>query len=250
MKKLTSILAGALLSMGLYAGSDSITNFGASYTRSSIKPNGFPDLNGNMGGVQGSYQYRPLNKVFVAVSGFWRYGENTGSAGKRDLFDVGIDEKAGYTFAINNHKTLLTPYAGFGYRHLYHHVKPNSGKKIKLYYNEFFLPIGFQSTYEVHPKFSMGFNFAWMPQVFSTVTFNVAAGCRWALINTYKNFKTSLPLLFHIETTKYLSIGLTPFFELWQDGTSTAKTQFQDHLGLPKNTYIFGGLELNIQYAF
>ncbi len=250
-------IAALILGVGLYAQEDapkckpnSIVSFGANYTRSAIRPKGLPDFDGNMGGVQGMYQYRPLRSFYGAVGGFWRAGRNTGSSGARNLMDAGVHERLGYTFAWREAQILFTPYGGFGYRHLAHHVKPNSGSKIRLRYNEFFIPIGIQSLFDIYDCFSMGLNTVWMPQVFSTVTFNVADGARWALKNTYKNFKIELPFFFHIKSVTNLSVVLNPSFELWQDGRTKAETQFGDTLGLPQNTYTFWTIELNVQYAF
>ncbi len=257
MKQLISGLIAILLSIELYAHekiskpkANSIVYLGGSYTRSHIKPHGLFDFEGNMGGIQGMYQYRPLRSVYAAIGGFWRSGKNSGNVGTRDLTDAGSHERIGYTFAMRDDQILLTPYTGFGYRHLAHHVKPNSGSKIKLRYNEFFFPVGLQSVYDMYQWFSIGLDAVWMPQVFSTVTFNVVDGARWVIKNTYKNFNVSLPFYFHIERVTNLRVVLNPFFELWQDGRTTAITQFNDPLGLPKNTYTFWGIELNLQYAF
>jgi hypothetical protein len=257
MKKLVIGLIAMLLSIELYAQekiskpeANSIVYFGGSYTRSHIKPSGLSDFDGNMGGMQGMYQYRPLRSVYAAIDMFLRSGKNSGKDGTRDLIDAGTHERIGYTFALKDDQVLLTSYTGFGYRHLDHYIKPNSGSKIKLRYNELFIPVGLQSIYDMHQWFSIGFNAVWMPQVFSTVTFNVVDGARWVIKNTYKNFKIALPFYFHIDRVTNLSVVLNPFFEIWQDGRSIAKTQFNDSLDLPKNTYTFWGLELNLQYAF
>ena len=220
---------------------------GGSYTRSHIKPSGLSDFDGNMWGVQGMYQYQPPCCVYVAIGGFWRTGENKGSAGTRDLMDAGVHQRIGYTIALCDCKILLSPYTGFGYRHLSHHVKPKSGSKVRLRYNEFFIPVGLQSRYDIYECFSIGLDGVWMPQVFPTVTFNVVDDARWVIKSTYKNFNVALPLYYHIGCG---SVILKPFFEYWQDGRTTSETQFNDPLGLPKNTYNFWGVELNLQYAF
>lgn len=228
---------------------NSIISIGGSYTRSHIDPKGLSNFDGNMGGVQGMYQYRPLRCLYAAIGGYWRAGKNTGSAGTRDLVDAGVHERIGYTFATCDGCFLFTPYTGFGYRHLSHHVKPKTGSKIKLRYNEFFFPVGFLSVYDLLSCFSIGLDAVWMPQVFPTVTINVVDDARWVIKSTFQNFNVALPFYLHVNCTN-LSVVLKPFFEFWQDGQTTAKTQFDDPLGLPKNTYKFWGIELNLQYAF
>jgi len=255
MKPLIYGLIALLLSIGLDANKNvcrpaenSIVDFGGSYTRSKIDPEGQSDFDGNMWGVQGNYQYRPLKSIYAAIGGNWRYGKNTGSSGVRDLTDASVHERIGYTFCIN--RLLVSAYSGFGYRFLGHHVKPNSGSDIKLYYHEFFIPVGWQSVYDMNRCISIGFNAVWMPQVFSSVTFKMVDGARWVTKNTYKNFNISLPLYYHFKCINNLKLVLNPFFEFWQDGETTAETQFNDPLGLPKNNYTFWGAQLNLQYAF
>lgn len=247
--------AVALLSSGLYADdmccepeTCSIISVGGSYTRSHIKPKGLSDFDGNMGGVQGMYQYQTPCCVYLAIGGYWRTGKNSGSSGVRDLMDAGVHERIGYTFSFCDF--LVSPYTGFGYRHLAHHVKPKVGNKIRLRYNEFYIPVGLTSMYDFCNWLSIGLNGVWMPQVYSTVTFNVADGARWVTESTYKNFNVSLPFYFHVWCDCKFSVVVNPFFEYWQDGKTIAKTQFNDPLGIPRNTYTFWGVELNLQYAF
>ncbi|MBS0629349.1 MAG: hypothetical protein JSS30_03885 [Verrucomicrobia bacterium] len=229
---------------------NSIFFIGGSYTRSHIDPKGFSNFDGNMGGVQGMYQYRPLQSFYFAIGGYWRAGKNTGRTGTRDLVDAGVHERIGYTFATCDSCFLFTPYTGFGYRHLSHHVKPKNGNRIKLRYNEFFIPVGFLTIYDLFSCVSIGLDAVWMPQVFPTVTFNVVDGARWVIKSTYKNFNVALPLYFHFSSCSSFDVVLSPFFEYWEDGQTTARTQFNDPLGLPKNSYIFWGINLNLQYAF
>ncbi|MDN3506677.1 MAG: hypothetical protein P0S96_05565 [Simkaniaceae bacterium] len=253
MKKLIAGSVATLLSIGLFAGDcccceDSIVSLGGSYTRSHIDPDGLSDLDGNMGGVQGMYQYRPLCNVYAAIGGYWRAGKNTGSAGTRDLTDAGVHQRIGYTFSLCDCFILLSPYTGFGYRHLSHHVKPQIGSKIKLRYNEFYIPVGLQTVYDTCQWLSIGLDAVWMPQVYPTVTFDVTDGARWVTECTLKNFNVALP--FYFDCFCNLNVVLKPFFEFWENGKTIAKTQFNDPLGLPKTSYTFWGLELNLQYTF
>ena len=256
MKRIVAGLMAVLLSVELSAEEyccpceNSIVSIGGNYTRSHIDPKGFSNFDGNMGGVQAMYQYRPLCCIYLAIGGYWRAGKNTGSSGTRDLVDAGVHERIGYTFATCDGCFLFTPYTGFGYRHLSHHVKPKTGSKIKLRYNEFYFPVGFLSVYDWFSCFSIGLDAVWMPQVFPTVTFNVVDDARWVIKSTYKNFNVALPLYFHLSSCTNWNVVLKPFFEFWQDGQTTSETQFNDPLGLPRTSYTFWGIELNLQYAF
>jgi len=226
---------------------NSTISIGGNYTRSHIKPHALPSFEGNMGGMQGMYQYRPLNFIYFRLGTSWRYGTNHMSEGKRSLLDVDVHEWVGYTAALSCNNLLLTPITGFGFRHLSHHLRPHVGSSIRLRYNEFYIPVGLLTEYKVMKYFSMGLDAIWMPQVYPTLTINVIDGARWVLKNTYKNFNIALPFLFH---TQNLGIILKPYFELWQDGRTTAKTLLGEFLALPKNTYTFWGVNLNLNYAF
>lgn len=43
---------------------------------------------------------------------------------------------------------------------------------------------------------------------------------------------------------------VSPFYERWQDGHTTAKTSGGTPLGLHGNTYNFFGVDLNLAYSF
>ncbi len=253
MKIFLFALLATLCTLEIYADEANSDLFiGVNYTRSHIKPDDHSSFEGNMYGVQGMYQYRPLNGIYLGIRSSGRYGSNHGDSGRRDLLDVDVHERIGYTAALSCHRMMLTPYTGFGFRHLSHHLKPKEGLSIKLHYNEFYIPVGFLTEYEITRCFSIGLNGVWMPTVYPTLTINVTNGTRWVLKKTYKNFNVALPLIFHNTKVvgRCLSIVLKPYFELWQDGRTKAKTQFDEPLGLPKNTYTFWGINLDIRYAF
>ncbi|NGX50620.1 MAG: hypothetical protein K1060chlam2_00468 [Chlamydiae bacterium] len=251
MKQLLTLLLATLFTLGLHADCpNSSIYIGGNYTRSHIKPHALPSFEGNMGGAQAGYQYRPLDSIFVAIGTAWRSGSNHGSSGTRSLLDVDVHEWIGYTAAFKCNRFLLTPFTGLGFRHLSHHLKPKSGSSMKLRYNEFYIPLGLLTEFQIVECFSMGVHAVWMPQVYPTLTINVIDGARWAIKNTYKNFNIGVPLIINIKRVHYLSIILKPYFELWQDGRTKAKTSFGERLALPKNTYTFWGVNLNFNFTF
>lgn len=228
-----------------------LAELSGNYTRASIKPNNNHSLDGNLGGVQGIFQYIPENFIYAAAGGSFRYGTVKGHDGKRNILDGDVYERIGYTLGFKCSEYLFTPFIGFGYRHLYHHLKYDHTRPRKFRYNEFYIPVGVLAKYNIFPCFSAGLNLVWMPQCFPTLTINIIDGARWVLKRTYKNFKVSLPLSFHVQSVQGLSILLKPSFEFWQDGETTAKTILSKRtLGLPKDTYHFWGVDLGAQYAF
>lgn len=56
-----------------------------------------------------------------------------------------------------------------------------------------------------------------------------------------------VPLIFIVQKSRNLSLTLTPFFEFWQDGSTTGKSPSGIFLGLPKNTYVLWVGELKLE---
>jgi hypothetical protein len=116
---------------------------GANYTHASIKIHGQPLFHGNLGGLQGSYEYRPWDRFYGAVRLAWKQGETVGGNQKRDLVYVDVQERLGYTFASNSRRGLLSLFSGLGYRYLSHKLKQHSESNLKFSYNEIYIPVGF-----------------------------------------------------------------------------------------------------------
>jgi hypothetical protein len=106
------------------------------------------------------------------------------------------------------------------------------------------------TSYEANSWITVGLNFIWMPQVFSSVTIVPLKGARWVTINTLSNVYAEIPLTFAVTEDKRFLITFNPFYEFWKDGHTTAKLSNGTHLGLPGNIYNFYGAELNFGYCF
>ena len=244
--------------------SDSFLTVGGNYTRVNFKPHGEASFNGNMGGAQAKYEYRPADGVYAAVEVDWRQGSMEGSAGKRTLIDIDAVEKIGYTWSCED--SLFTLYTGFGFKYLGHHLHSSSGAaafngsffppflssatSLKFRYYEFYAPLGFLTSYRFNSWFSAGVDFQWMPQIFPTVKIEPLGGTCWDLKYTFGNFLVEVPLLFDLTGCGDWILTVSPFYERWQDGHSTAKTSNGTPLGLPGNTYNFYGADLNLTYSF
>ena len=74
---------------------NSYLSIGGNYTRVNFKPNGEACFNGNLGGLQAAYGWRPSNSFFGGLEFQWRQGSMHGSDGKRDLIDIHTAEKMG-----------------------------------------------------------------------------------------------------------------------------------------------------------
>lgn len=223
---------------------------GADYTHVNFNPQGNPSFHGNLGGLQGSYEYKSKDNFYAGVNFSWKEGQMHGSAGKRSLLYIDAQERLGYTLALKSLEYTFTFFSGLGYRHYGQKLTPNVGSSLKFRYNEFYIPVGIKSNYTVNSWFAMGLDFTWMPQVYPTVSIVPLKGSRWILTDRLANFYVNVPMNFTVTKNKRFHIVVDPFYERWQDGHSTAKTSSGVALGLPGNTYNFWGVNVNCGYSF
>ncbi len=226
----------------------SLLTYGVTYSRVHIMPDDHPSFEGNMWGVLASYEYRPYDRIYGGLKLNWKQGDTHGDAGHRYLTDVKVEERIGYNFTFCEQEWQLALFSGFGYRYLGHKLRHTGESTLRFNYNEFYIPVGFLADYEMNSSFSVGFYVTWMPQVYPTVEIVPLKGARWIIKNRYANVEAELPLSYFV--TDNLAITLSPFFEYWQDGESTAVTSTGLPLGLPSNSYIFWGADLKLAYSF
>ena len=221
---------------------------GANYTFVTFKPRHSHSFNGNLGGAQAIYEYRPMDNFYAGAKFLWRQGTMHRHSEKRTFTNYDGQERLGYTFCDDNWD--ISPYTGFGYHYLRQKLSPSSGGSLRFRYNEFYVPLGFVSNYCFNSWFTAGLDFTWMPQVFSSVSIVPLGGARWSLKDTLANFYVSIPHTFTLTKNKRLQIILNPYYEHWEDGKSTAKLASGIALGLPKNVYNFYGIDVNFAYRF
>jgi len=223
---------------------------GGNYTWVSIHPHEHTTFTGNLGGAQGLFEYKPIDCFYGAVKLAWREGQTTGPAGRRSLLYIDTQERLGYTLGLFGDDLLLTGFTGLGYRYLGHDLHPKHGSSVQFDYNEIYVPVGAIADYAVNSWFAIGVGFTWMPQVYPTVKIVPLKGARWIITDQLANFYVEMPCTFTLTDSKQFAIVVNPFYEYWRDGHSTAKTSNGVHLGLPGNTYNFGGVDVNFMYSF
>ncbi len=223
---------------------------GGNYAYVHLKIHDTDSFHGNLGGMQASYAYRPLNHFYGAVKATWRQGETTAGSSTRFLVDVTAEERVGYTMAACDNKWVTTFFSGFGYRYLGHHLTQPDADSMRFNYNEFYVPLGIFTNYQVTSWFSWGLHATWMPQIFPTVTIVPLQGTRWKTTCTFANTLIEMPLIFSSNAFSSWFLAFKPTFQYWQDGHTTAKTSAGEALDLPRNTYLFWGAELNLGYCF
>lgn len=223
---------------------------GASYMHANIKVDGQSSFDGNLGGIQASYEYKPWNGLYGGLRATWKEGKTENSKADRKLTYVDVQERIGYTYSPYCNDWAVTIFSGLGYRYLEHRLKQSHEPSIKFRYNEFYIPIGVLSEYFFCSCWSVGLNCIWMPQVFPTVEIVPLKGAHWDLKDTVGNVLVELPVTYFFHERTCYSFILKPFYEHWEDGRSTAKTSNGQKLGLPKNTYNFWGIEFIFAYGF
>jgi hypothetical protein len=226
----------------------SYLSIGGSYSYAYIKPTDKGSTAGSLGGMQALYEYKPYNRFYGAAAGFWKQG-NTERSGDRFLVQFDIEERLGYTWGSCRKERLLTLFSGFGYRRNADRVT-RFGHTVRFYYNEFYIPVGFLFKGRINSVVSLGLNFHWMPQVFSTVLIRPLKGARWCLNNKIDNFRAELPLTLLVSQRPNIFIVLEPYFEYWRDGHTSARTKLGTSLHVPGNTYLFTGIQLDFGYSF
>lgn len=228
----------------------SYLQIGASYTHANIKVDSQSTFEGNLGGLQGSYEYKPWNSFYAGLKLAWKEGKTKNSFANRKLVYIDAQERIGYTYASYCNDWSVTWFSGVGYRYLGHTLTQHEESSIKFDYNEFYVPVGFLSEYFFCGCWSIGLNFTWMPQVYPTVEIKPLKGARWDLKRTIGNVLVELPLTYSLTEEQCYSLILKPFYEHWEDGRSTAKTFSGQKLGLPKNNYNLWGVEINFAFLF
>lgn len=240
-------------------------DLGANYTRVNMYPKGHASYNGNLGGLQGKYEYKPNNWGYSGVQLAWRQGQldSVGSA-KRDFLDIDTWEHVGYTVGSDEDCWSVTFFSGFGWRYLGQTHRQPGQASVEFNYNEVYIPVGLSWNQWVNCWFALGFSGSWMPQVFSTVNIIPLGGARWIIQRSLVNFQVELPFTFSLYDQRAGTICIKPFFSFWRDGKSIAETSpevvllesgFIDiipqlSLGLPQNTYLFYGLYIDWEYSF
>lgn len=228
----------------------STLQFGANYTHAFIKVDDQSSFSGNLGGVQGCYEYRARNGFYEGLKASWKQGKTNSSHASRQLVYIDAQERLGYSLPLTCNEWTLTLFSGFGYRYLGHKLKQSGESTVKFNYNEFYVPVGFLAEYLFNSCWKLGLNFIWMPQVYPTVEIVPLKGARWILRNMLSNATVELPLTYSLKGNRCFSFVFKPFYERWEDGPSTAKTANGQKLGLPKNSYDFWGAEFNLAVTF
>ncbi|MES2122721.1 MAG: hypothetical protein V4492_08105 [Chlamydiota bacterium] len=223
---------------------------GGDYTRLWLKPHGSQQLQGNLYGAQGIYEYRPMDSIYSGTKLSWKEGKADGHGHRRSLFYVDAQERLGYTAATETGSWMVSFFTGLGYRHVQQKAHPRAEGIRTFRYNELYVPVGLASDWEWSRWFSFGLNLTWMPQVYSTVVAGPLKRARWKLPDTLANYSIEMPLDFTLSKSGHFHLIIKPFWEHWQDGRTTARDEAGNSMKIPGNTYNYVGCDLNLGFCF
>ncbi|MCH9627947.1 MAG: hypothetical protein S4CHLAM2_15960 [Chlamydiales bacterium] len=219
---------------------------GFNYTHVCFEPDGDAEFEGDLGGVQVLYEYRPWSGLYAGAKVAWREGNV-----ERDFSYVDVQERLGYRFAFCCGSIEWIPFAGVGYRHVGQGTTCPQGCGVDFRYNTFYVPIGLISHHCICRSLSVGLNLTWMPQFYPTVRITPLNGARWILEETYDNFLVEFPVTWCVQLGCWdWRFVLKPFYERWNNGQTTAKKSDGTPLGLPGIRYDFWGIDVNLLYVF
>ncbi len=233
---------------------DHLLSVGGNYTYTWITPKGDHTVKGSLGGAQFLYEFRPPNSIYAGLSGDWRIGKPEHHGASRKIQDINVQERVGYTFSFQHDKIRLSLFSGIGVRCMPETVQLGT-TYLRLTYTNFYVPVGAMFEKRYYSHFAGGLQFQWRPQVLPLVHIKPLSGAEWNLTYKLNNFYFAMPLKF-IACDSKIACSLSPFFELWHDGKTTATTLSGSQgttslsLNLPKNKYLFAGVNLNFEFIF
>ncbi|WP_068470984.1 hypothetical protein [Candidatus Protochlamydia phocaeensis] len=119
---------------------------------------------GYLYGVRVGYERVKRYKVYWGLDGLYATGSLKGKLDgqhlKSNLTDINLEERVGYTFQAKcDWRPSLTPFIGIGYFWEKNNYKHPSDMQIHFHNRFSYIPVGFLSSVQFGPYFSMGVNF-------------------------------------------------------------------------------------------
>ena len=234
---------------------NNLIRIGGSYNYLWLSPEGEATFTGPLWGAQGIYEYRPQNAIYEAVTFTYRQGHPSGveegEKNTRKLLNFDVQGRIGYTFAPSQFPWWNTTlFCGLGYWYMGQTLEQPDFIDVEFNYNEFYIPLGFSTVTYPLSYLNIGLNFIWMPQVYPAVTIIPTGGANWILEKALSNFLVELPITFKLFCKENFHLEIKPFFEYWRDRQTIAETTNGIPLGVPGNTYLLPGIQLNFGGAF
>lgn len=219
---------------------------GGDYSYVHLALTGFPSFNGNLGGAQFSYEYRPSDAVYAVVASSWKQGQLNASNIKGSLLYFDAHEALGYTVSLYNRAINWSFFVGLGYRYFTQKFIVEAGDRLGYRFEFLYIPVGMLFEYEASDYLTLGLDFTWQPQTYPTHA-NPLSGVRWVL--QLESFYVAVPFEFKLNKSKDFHLVISPFYERWQDVTKIT-TPSRKRLKGPSVTYDFAGVDVNLGYSF
>lgn len=237
---------------GIFQCDDHYVSLGGNYTRARFTPTDECNYWGNMGGAQGLYEYKPVEGSYFALGLYWKAGTLSGSYGKNITNDYNAVERLGYTLDLGCNN--LTLFSGFGFRTISHNVSYSNTLlpflSTQYNYYELYIPVGIIFRGDLSSNLTYSIRFQWSPQVFTSVRIAPQGGAYWSISRQLGNYLVEIPFTYAFDRCKRYNLVVSPYYERWNDGSSSAVTSGGTPLNLVSNTYDFYGVNIDFRYAF
>ncbi len=171
---------------------------------------------------------------------------------KRTIYDVEAEGRFGYHYqGLQGYRMEVSPYIGFGFNYFYQRRNNTDQSPSILYeYYKYYLPVGFLFNYRVFRWFYFGFHFKWFPDIDPTLHIGFIKRGRWILVKENNQLLAQVPLTFRFGCKRQWDISFVPYWERKKDGGTDAIAPTGVELGIPKQTLIYWGGNVNIGYSF
>ncbi|MEX0962108.1 MAG: hypothetical protein WDZ28_04545 [Simkaniaceae bacterium] len=210
---------------------------------------GVEELNtykGYLGGAAAGFERKYIWDLYVNLNGSYALGNLSGNGGRsRYIHDEYVEGLFGLSIPLSCQcNWVLTPYLGYGFTFVDHHLSAPNLSSLKFRYSKYYLPIGFILDYTPFDFWNIGLDFKWMPQIDPLLKIVELSGGRWELAHK-QGYMVKLPLSFELyeKNQTFWSLTLTPFWRWTKDGSTQAVTNNGTPLDIVENLYIYWGAQ-------
>jgi len=168
------------------------------------------------------FDYRKPNNVYAAGRFYINYGDLTGGECGRDIQDMNMQFRVGYTAGV---VTRFTLYAGVGTNIIEQKRKQLQDPCEKLTYVDIYIPVGVVLTRNIRRDLSFGIDAQWQPDVDAWVRIGGFRNIHWEL-NHKSSFLVEAPLQFVFPSiqAKWAQFRFIPFYRRIVEGDASVKT--------------------------
>ncbi len=201
-------------------------------------------LTGHLYGGSAEMEYKKSNHVYGDVNFLWNQGKIRAHGRGHEWKEAVAEFLLGYTTPIF-HRTVMTIFAGFGYRRVMDHKSYQGFHHHKqLIYDEYFVPCGLLFDFNWWDHFGFSLDLKAMPAVDEKVQFGGKPDVFYQL-SRMMNYEVDLPITWKVVRgiKGDFDLSLIPFYKYWQFGGNS-------RIDLRSRTQTYWGGALQIAISF